>query len=128
MALSGRLITIKKPGGGARQLAIPTPSAKARLRLLLRELEALEARTCGPWVHGCRRGHSAVTAALPHIGHPYTLSMDIASFFDSIRASHLHETVPRDTLELTLWAPYGRWPTTARAWRTHPCILVMTHG
>jgi len=48
MALSGRLINIRKPGGGARQLVIPTPHAKARLRLLLRDLEALEARTWTP--------------------------------------------------------------------------------
>lgn len=70
----------------------PSNIEKARLRLIVPELNDLVLKECDPdVVHGFVPGRSPVTNAWKHVGYRFTLSMDLKDFFDSIRPSHVNE-------------------------------------
>ena len=85
-----RTISIVKRSGGVRVVYCPSRKEKCLLRRLLRKLHRLA--VCADLhnvAHGFRRGRSPVSNATKHIGYAITLSMDLKSFFDTIRPHHV---------------------------------------
>lgn len=90
-----KTVRIPKGGGAYRTVYVPSPAEKAALRRLLPDLEARAARACPPGVcHGFARGRSPVTNAAAHVGRSFTLSFDLADFFDSVTAETLGGLLP----------------------------------
>lgn len=87
-------IRIPKGDGRVRIVYAPGPDERERLDDLLPRINALQEEWCGDWVHAFRPGRSPVTNARAHIGRDYTLSMDLADFFDSVTEAHLAPFVP----------------------------------
>jgi RNA-directed DNA polymerase len=86
-----RHYTYRWLGGAAgkrRLLEVPKERLKAIQRRLLHDL--LERIPPHPAAHGYRRGHSIVTYAAPHCGHPVVLCFDLRHFFPSVTASRVH--------------------------------------
>jgi hypothetical protein len=79
-----RHFTIPKKNGRVRHIYAPDANEKADLRATLPVLNALSAAHCADCVHGFIRGRNAVTAAMPHIGYAFTLSVDLRDFFDNV--------------------------------------------
>ncbi|MBN1422601.1 MAG: RNA-directed DNA polymerase [Planctomycetes bacterium] len=79
-----RTFAIPKRGGGRRTIAAPDEATKAlQRRILRRVLGGLRAHPCAT---GFERRHSIVTNALPHVGKPVVLRMDLEDFFGSTPA------------------------------------------
>jgi hypothetical protein len=74
-------------GGRKRWVFSPPKREKCLLRMNLPRLHQWQEAICDPEVvHGFYRGRSAVTNAMQHVGHQYTLSMDLENFFPSVTA------------------------------------------
>lgn len=88
-----RIQTIRKKNGSPRLIYCPNPEEKAALRKLLPDLNAaaLAADKHGV-AHGFMPGRSAVTNAMAHRGHAYSLSFDLADWFDTVKLHHLGTT------------------------------------
>ena len=72
-------------GGRKRWVFSPPKREKCLLRMNLPRLHQWQEAICDPEVvHGFYRGRSAVTNAMQHVGHQYTLSMDLENFFSSV--------------------------------------------
>ena len=72
-------------GGRKRWVFSPPKREKCLLRMNLPRLHQWQEAICDPEVvHGFYRGRSAVTNAMQHVGHQYTLSMDLENFFPSV--------------------------------------------
>jgi hypothetical protein len=82
-----RPFTIPKRSGGTRQLLAPDDRLKAVQRRILRRL--LRRLRCHPAAAGFERGRSVVTNALPHVGKPVVVRLDLKDFFPSTRASRV---------------------------------------
>jgi hypothetical protein len=78
---------IPKRGGGTRRVYMPGPTEKRTLRLVAHDIDALIPPN--DIMHGFRRGRSPVTNAAAHIDYRFTLTMDLADWFDSVEPSHL---------------------------------------
>lgn len=79
-----RTFTIPKPGGGRRTIAAPDDATKEIQDGIRRYvLSGLPAHPCAT---GFERRHSIVTNALPHVGKPVVLRLDIVDFFGSTPA------------------------------------------
>lgn len=92
----------KKKKGEFRTIYSPNWVYKCALRKALPDLEKRfrhldRDRMCG---HGFVRHRSPVTNAMSHVGHRYTLCMDIADFFDSVSAERLKGLLPQETIDL----------------------------
>jgi hypothetical protein len=66
---------------------MPGPTEKRTLRLVAHDIDALIPPN--EIMHGFRRGKSPVTNAAAHIGYRFTLTMDLADWFDSVQSQHL---------------------------------------
>jgi RNA-directed DNA polymerase len=83
MPLSAVRSSRPKEDGSRRQIIKAGPELESVHDLIKRRiLRELRFPDC---VHGYCRGRSYVSAALSHVGQPWLLSMDILSFFPSIR-------------------------------------------
>jgi len=92
----------KKAGGGRRPIIKAAPALKNLHELIKRKiLRQVEFPSC---VHGYCQGRSQITAALPHVGNPMLLTMDIQSFFPSIRPEQVRHA----------WQRLGCSPCVAR--------------
>lgn len=95
----------KKKPGEFRTIYLPSKEEKILLREHMRDLEnvlnSFEAngRIPANVVHGFRCGKSPVTNASEHIGYNYTLSMDLADFFDSVRPHHVNDVIKKEVVE-----------------------------
>lgn len=49
-------------------------------------------------IHGFFKGRNCVTNALAHVGFEYTISLDLESFFDSVRPHHVEWILPPETI------------------------------
>lgn len=99
-----KTITIKKRGGGTRTVYVQSHRAKHHYRKLGHKLSEL-AKQAPSWqhMHGFTPGRSPVTQARAHVSFQYTLSMDIAEFFDHVCKSHLMDAgCPEDLAERAL--------------------------
>jgi len=78
---------VAKRSGGARLLEAP----RGRLLQVQRRMlgDILAHLPPHDAAHGFRRGRSALTAALPHVGQPVVVRLDIEEFFNSITAARI---------------------------------------
>ena len=76
---------IKKRSGGYRTIVVPSRQRKRACRALIPALQEAVQQTCHPQVvHGFAELRSPVTNAAQHVGYRYTLTFDLADFFDSV--------------------------------------------
>jgi len=98
-----RVVRIPKKDGRFRTIYVPDPDEKRQFRLLLGELRRKAERVCDATVvHGFMRGKSPVTNALVHIGHQYTVSIDLQDFFDTVTENKLKGKLSNDQLSAVL--------------------------
>lgn len=94
-----REVRIPKGNGRYRVIVVPSRAERARLRELLPQLAELErryatARGVADVAHGFVAGRSPVTNAMAHVGSwAATITMDLASWFDSISVSQIAEAL-----------------------------------
>lgn len=91
-----RIIKIHKGGGRWRTVYVPSKAEKARLSAIVPWLAGRErgaAATAGvaSVAHGFVIGRSPITCAVAHVGFSVTVSVDLASWFDTVTQSHLIE-------------------------------------
>lgn len=111
-----RRVSIPKPGGGERQLGIPTVLDRLIQQALLQILTPIFDPTFSEWSFGFRPGrgcHGAVRAARSHMaaGHRWVVDMDLEKFFDRVNHDILMSRVARrvqDHRVLTLIRRYLR--------------------
>ncbi len=84
-----RTFTIPKRSGGARTIHAPDDALKALQRTILRRL--LARLKCHPHATGFERGHSIVTNALPHVGQPVVLRLDLRDYFTRTTEKRVRE-------------------------------------
>lgn len=93
-----RVMRIRKKSGGWREIAVPSVRYRDYLQTLLPPLYRIQAAVCGNCVHGFMPGRSPVTNAAVHVGYLYTLSLDLADFFDSITVPMISTHIPEPLL------------------------------
>ena len=79
---------IPKRSGGQRLLSVPSDELKQVQRRLLRRL--LRRLRCHPAAKGFQPGESIVTNALPHVGRPVVVRLDLHDFFPATTATRVH--------------------------------------
>ena len=85
-----RICTLRKKSGGTRRIYAVNGAERDEFRRWLPELHAIQERILPPHVaHGFVRGRSPVTNAWWHRGYRFTLSLDMADWFDSVTPRHL---------------------------------------
>ena len=85
----GLRVSLPKPGGGTRELGIPTVVDRLIQQALLQVLQPLIDPTFSEHSYGFRPGrsaHQAVVAARQHVqaGHTYVVDVDLEKFFDRV--------------------------------------------
>lgn len=112
-----RRIYIRKPGGGARPLSIPTMKDRAMLTLYKFALEPIAELSGDPGSYGFRHDRSAEKAALrlmDECAHDdefvWVLKADIHSCFDSIAHKWLLSHIPMDKQMLSRFLSCGYMP------------------
>lgn len=93
-----RMISISKGNGKSRIIYDPNAQEREVLALHFDQLRTLQERILHDCVHGFRMKRSPITNALPHLNKDFTLSFDIASFFDSVDCLHLKDILPENML------------------------------
>lgn len=79
---------LAKRCGGYRLIEVPKPRLRNLQRRMLRNI--LERVPVHPAAHGCVRGRSVVSAALPHTAADVVLQIDLRDFFSSVSAGRVH--------------------------------------
>ena len=98
-----RIAQIPKGAGAFRTICIPSKEDKRRLRLLVPELDKILAALDKHGVnYAFEKGKNCVLNALRHVGHRYTLSMDLHEFFDSVTREHVEGLIPDSLLRKCL--------------------------
>ena len=117
-----RRIYIRKPGGGARPLSIPTMKDRAMLTLYKFALEPIAELSGDPGSYGFRHDRSAEKAALrlmDECAHDdefvWVLKADIHSCFDSIAHKWLLSHIPMDKQMLSRFLSCGYIDKIGRA-------------
>ena len=77
-----RTTFLPKDDGGVRELSVPDPLLKSIQKQISEVLLPLE--PISPYATGYRPGGSTRKNALPHVGKPLVLKLDIRHFFDNI--------------------------------------------
>ena len=96
------IVKIGKGKGKYRTIYIPNKDERANISQAFPGIRDIMVQTCDfDIVHGFMPGRSPVTNAAFHIGYGYTLNMDMASWFDTVRKDMLG-LVPDYLLEHTL--------------------------
>lgn len=104
-----RIMRIPKGPGKFRTIYAPDEREKAEYRRLLPQLEVIAKQRCPPeTVHGFMPGRSPLTNAMAHIGHEYTLSMDLQDFFDHVTWRQLRWLLPEDLVDRVLYEGAAR--------------------
>lgn len=94
-----KIVKIPKRNGKYRTIYIPGKWKKLKLAKHRHYLDWLYLKMGIPdCVHGFIVGRSAVTNAKAHVGYQHTVSIDLFSFFDTIRRRHLR-AIPREVLK-----------------------------
>lgn len=93
-----RKVEIPKPGGGVRQLGIPTVTDRLIQQCILQTLQPLWDPTFHPNSYGFRPGksaHQAVGQAQRYVqeGHKYVVDVDLEKFFDRVNHDILMDRV-----------------------------------
>ena len=109
-----RRVSIAKPGGGERQLGIPTLTDRLIQQAMLQVLQPIIDPTMSAHSYGFRPGrsaHQAIEAAHAYIeqGRDFVVDVDLAKFFDTVHHDILMQKVVRhisDKLVLKLIRRY----------------------
>jgi len=83
---------IPKKSGGTRVLHVPKPELRLAQQTINRLLQRVVLPGC---MHGCRPGHSVMSNALPHLGKPMVLALDVKDFFPSVGHGHVYKMFTR---------------------------------
>lgn len=98
-----RIIKRPKKSGGWRVIYAPSPEEMAALKRMVPELNAAALAADKHHVaHGFMPGRSPVTNAMVHRGFMYSLSFDLADWFDTVTLDHV--------LRMGLNMPLAKWP------------------
>lgn len=82
-----KTIEIKKRSGGVRTVVCPSAKRKREARAMIPKLQAIVRAVCDLDVtHGFCELRSPITNAARHVGYQFTLSFDLADFFDTVKA------------------------------------------
>ena len=96
-----KIIKIAKGDGRYRTLYAPNKAYKNKLTSFLPGLQQkLHNADEEGRIHGFMRGRSPVSNALKHVGHGYTLSLDLEDFFDSVKADMVKAYLNEEELSL----------------------------
>jgi len=77
-----KIVNIPKGNGKFRTIYVPNKQEKAHLRSLVWKIADRAEKACPKEVpHGFMRKRSPVTNAQAHVGHEFTLTMDLRDFF-----------------------------------------------
>lgn len=99
-----RIVNIPKGNGKYRTIYAPNRTEKTYYKSLLGKLRRIARKRCNAdVVHGFVRKRSPVTNALQHVGHAFTLCMDMADFFDSVTAKQLRGKIPNELRDAVLY-------------------------
>ena len=79
---------LAKRRGGYRLVETPKPRLRNLQRRVLRHI--LDLVPVHVAAHGCVRGRSVVSAALPHTGTEVVLQIDLRDFFSTVTAARVH--------------------------------------
>lgn len=77
-----RRFEVPKKTGGVRRISAPMPRLKELQRKLLDDV--LAKLPVHEAAHGFLRGRSIVSGALPHVGHPVVINVDLENFFPTV--------------------------------------------
>lgn len=95
-----KVARIPKGKSRFREIYIPTPTRKRRLRSLIPFLEevARNQDKCGV-NYAFEKGKNCALNAFQHIGYRYSLSFDLMDFFDSVKLAHVEKILPRFVID-----------------------------
>lgn len=91
---SMQMISVSKGNGKRRIIYSPSTEERKVLAPHTDQLRILQEHLLDDCVHGFRVKRSPITNALPHLNKDYTLSFDLADFFDSVTKRHLWNILP----------------------------------
>lgn len=99
-----RIVKIPKGHGKFRTIYVPNREQKAALRAVKSGIERRVKNSGAAFdvIHGFVKGRSPITNAATHIGHEFTLTMDLKDFFDSVTAEKLRGKLANDIQQLVL--------------------------
>lgn len=89
-----RTTFLPKDDGGVRELSVPDPLLKSIQKQISEVL--LPLKPISPYATGYRLGGSTRKNALPHVGKPLVLKLDIRHFFDNIIYPTVKKAFPSD--------------------------------
>ena len=92
-----QIVEIKKASGGVRRIYVPDPEERSEYRRLLSTIAQPPVQLKS--AHGFMGGRNIVTNAMPHVGKPLTISMDLSDFFDSVQPAMVKGRVPLAVME-----------------------------
>lgn len=109
-----RGVQIPKPGGGQRQLGIPTVTDRLVQQAFLQVLTPILDPTFSPSSYGFRPGkgaHDALAAAMEHVAQGYTIVVDIdlEKFFDRVNHDVLMNRLGRHVGDKRMLKIIGRF-------------------
>ena len=110
-----KIVQIPKRKGEFRTIYIPSPKERADLRVIAgRIARKVTASAPENVVHGFHRGRSPVTNAMAHVGHCYSLTMDLKDFFDAVTPEMVRKRLTAEEIEKTFidGAPRQGLPTS----------------
>lgn len=97
---SCRIIRLAKSKSQFRLIYNPNYEYKRYLKSLLPTLEKILENLNGRDLnYAFSHGRNSALNAFQHIGHRYTLSLDLKDFFDSIRKDHVSKLIPSNIIE-----------------------------
>lgn len=107
-------IKIRKRKGTYRLIYACSQDETKQYREILSELEKKDYSVALKHAHGFCHDRNIVTAAKVHIRYNYTLSFDLADFFDSVSETHLKNYLKKEVLDKCLidGAPRQGLPTS----------------
>lgn len=98
-----RIVKIPKGRGRFRTIYIPDEDRMRELRAIVGKIAAKAKRAdTNSVAHGFMRGRSPVTNALAHIGHRFTLAMDLSDFFDSVTPDKVAGRLSKEEIGLVM--------------------------
>lgn len=96
-----KIVRLPKGNGSFRTIYAPSLEYKKILRKELGYLNNIAQKSDIYNVsHAFSKHKSIVTNAKPHIGHRFTLKMDLTNFFDSVTEKHVANLVRKETIKI----------------------------
>ena len=101
MTISFRVSRIPKGRGKFREIYIASKEDHLVLRSLMPQLNEIHERCDDTGAaYAFLRNRNCALMALRHIGHLYTLSMDLENFFESVTTLHVRDVLTPDLIDL----------------------------